>query len=75
MGNWKLARAFACYWIMEAIGAVSGMVPSKYRRTRTGARIINALCRPFFPYAGYWALRRNPNTRDKIRRIEEDGRP
>jgi len=68
----KLVRACICFYIMEAISAALYPLPRRIRRTRTTARIINFLCAPFFPYAGYWALRKNSNIREHIRKMERD---
>lgn len=64
MRNLKLMRAFACYWIMKAIEVALSPMP----RSRRKVAIVNALCRPFFGYGAYWALRSNPNMRDTVKR-------
>jgi phage shock protein PspC (stress-responsive transcriptional regulator) len=71
--RWRLglARAFICYHIMGLIGGIAHYFP----RTPTRARIVNALTMPFFGYGGYWALRSNPNIRERIKRIERGEQP
>lgn len=68
MGSLRLIRAWACYWIMEAIGAAARPFP----RSPARARIVNALCRPFFSYGAYWALRSNPREGWRIRQLERE---
>jgi hypothetical protein len=66
MVDWRLARAWACYWVMQAIDAALAPWP----RSRTKARVINALVAPFFQYGAYWALRSNPNTSEQVKEME-----
>lgn len=63
----KLARAWACYWTMKLIEALSSAFP----RSRTKTRVVNFLCAPFFGYGGYWAMRENPNLRAIIIDLEK----
>jgi hypothetical protein len=65
--RFKLARACACYWIMLVITSpFERFMP----RCRLRARIVNTLSAPFFPYGAYWALRKNPNAREIIAKVE-----
>lgn len=64
MAPFKFVRAWACYWIMQMISGPFYLLPRKYRPIR----FINWATKPFFRYAGWWALRKNPNfPNDKLR--------
>lgn len=69
MADWRLFRAFACYWTMKLIDTAFAFMP----RSPTKARLINTLCRPFASYGLYWALRLNPNAREIVKRLEKGG--
>lgn len=55
----RIARAFLCFHVVGLIGFVAHYFP----RTKTKARVVNALTAPFFGPAGWWALSRNPSFR------------
>lgn len=49
----RIFRAWACYWLMSALGRLPRRWWSKWP--------IEAITAAIFPYAGWWALSKNQN--------------
>ena len=67
-----LVRAWACYWIMQAVEFAASPFP----RSPAKARILNAALSPFAPYGFYWSLYSNPNlTAEDRKKLRMERRP